>query len=330
MATQARVLVTTVPFGELDAQPLSILEAAGLDVVVNPLNRKLTPEDFVGLIEDVDFLIAGTEEINRSVLDRANRLRLIARVGIGLDNVDLLAARERGIPVSYTPDAPSDAVADLTIGLMLSCLRQIHLANERMHAGEWHRHFGRRLGSLTVGLIGLGRIGSRVACRLGGFSPERILGHDLRSRDQLVIPPSVELVSLDQLVRESDLISLHVPLSGSTRDLFDGARLSSMKADSVLINTARGGIVNETDLLKVLNGGHLSAVALDVFEREPYRGPLEKHSRVLLTSHMGSMSVDSRRRMEIEAAEEVVRMNSGMPLVCPIPESEYEMRANEQ
>jgi len=323
MKSKGRVLVTTVPFGEVDRRPLEILESAGLEVILNPLNRKLTAADLAGLIEGIDYLIAGTEMIDSTVLARADRLKLIARVGIGLDSVDLAAARRLGVPVTYTPDAPSDAVADLTIGLMLSCLRQIHTANEKMHRGEWHRHFGRRLGTLTVGLVGLGRIGSRVARRLSGFEPAGLIGFDLLGRDRLEIPSSVVLADLDHLVRESDVVSIHVPLTGVTRDMFDAPRLRSMKVGSVLINTSRGGIVNEQDLLDALQHGHLSAAALDVFDHEPYRGPLESEPRALLTSHMGSMSIDSRARMEYEAAEEVVRAVSGVALARPVPEFEY-------
>lgn len=326
MTATIRVLVTTVPFGEVDRRPLEILEAAGVEVVVNPLNRKLTSADLASMIPGIDYLIAGTEMIDDAVLSKADRLKLIARVGIGLDSVDLNAARRRGIPVTYTPDAPSEAVADLTIGLILSCLRQIHTANARMHRGEWHRHFGRRLGELTVGLVGLGRIGSGVARRLGGFNPRRVLGHDLLTRDQLRIPDFVELVDFEQLVSESDVVSIHVPLNGKTRDWFDQRVLSSMKLDAVLVNTARGGIVNETDLLQTMTGGHLSAVALDVFDVEPYSGPLSEIERVLLTSHMGSMSVDSRTRMEVEAAEEVARAVLDLAPLRPVPETAYESK----
>lgn len=326
MESRPRVLITTVPFGELDRRPLEVLHRAGLEVIVNPFNRKLTSEDLAGLIGGIDYLIAGTENITRGVIELADRLKLIARVGIGLDNVDLAAAREANIPVTYTPDAPSEAVADLTIGLMLSCLRQIHLANQKMHQGEWHRHFGRSLSTLTIGLVGLGRIGSRVARRLEGFRPQRILGHDLRERDQLNISSAIELHDLETLVRESDVVSLHIPLSKSTRNMFDKSLLTLMKTDSVLINTARGGIVNESDLLEILHAGSLTAAALDVFEQEPYRGPLQGEPRLLLTSHMGSMSVDSRTRMEMEASEEIVRHFENLPPSRPVPEFEYQLQ----
>lgn len=326
MTSRKRVLVTTVPFGEVDSRPLEILDNAGVEVVVNPLKRKLTSSDLAAMISGFDYLIAGTEMIDEAVLSEADCLKLIARVGIGLDNVDLNAARRRGIPVTYTPDAPSDAVADLTIGLMLSCLRQIHTANSRMHVGEWHRHFGRRIGELTVGLLGLGRIGGGVARRLEGFAPRRVIGHDLLKRDHLRIPEFVELVGFDTLVAESDVISIHVPLTRETRNLFDLRILNLMKPDAVLVNTARGGIVNEQDLLHALRSGQLSSAALDVFEVEPYGGPLRDVARVLLTSHMGSMSVDSRTRMEVEAAEEVARAVDGLAPLRPVPEAEYEAK----
>lgn len=326
MSTKGTVLVTTVPFGDADSRPLEILESAGLQVVLNPLSRKVAPGDLASLIGGVDYLIAGTEVIDKSVLAQADRLKLIARVGIGLDGVDLLEARRRGITVTYTPDAPSEAVADLTVGLILSCLRHIHTANYQMHGGEWHRHFGRRIGEMTVGLLGLGRIGGGVARRLEGFAPRRVIGHDLLTRDHLRVPEFVEIVGFDTLVTEADVISIHVPLTRKTQNLFDLPMLYLMKPDAVLVNTARGGIVNEQDLLHALRSGQLSGAALDVFEVEPYGGPLQDEARVLLTSHMGSMSVDSRTRMEVEAAEEVARAVDGLAPLRPVPEAEYEAK----
>ena len=143
-----KVLVTTIPFGELDQKPLKMLEEAGIEYAVNPVGRKLTEDDLCNLISGFDALIAGTESITKRVLERADTLKLISRVGIGLDNVDLLAARRRGIEVSYTPDAPSPAVAELTIAMMLSLLRQVHYSNSQMHSGNWHRYFGRRLSEM--------------------------------------------------------------------------------------------------------------------------------------------------------------------------------------
>ena len=151
----SKVLITTVPFGDKDRLPLVLLENAGLEYLINPFNKKITEAQLADLITDFDAIIAGTEPITEKVLSRATNLKLISRVGIGLDSVDLLAAKKRGIKVSYTPDAPSLAVAELTLGLMLTLLRSAHVSNSQMHQGIWYRFFGQRLEEVTVGIIGV-------------------------------------------------------------------------------------------------------------------------------------------------------------------------------
>jgi D-3-phosphoglycerate dehydrogenase len=319
-------LITTVPFAERDRRPIELLESAGIEYRVNPLGRRLKAEELADLIPDVDVLIAGTEPITAEVLDRANRLKLISRIGIGLDSVDLLAAEARGVQVSYTPDAPAPAVAELAMGLMLSTLRHVHVANLGLHGGAWHRYFGRRLSECTVGLVGAGRIGGRVLRHLVGFEPARVLVNDLVPKPNLGMGLRMEWVDKAQLLRESDVVSLHVPLTAQTRQMICRAELMAMKADAVLINTARGGIVHEGDLAAVLRSGHLAAAAIDVFEEEPYSGALTGIDRCLLTSHMGSMSVDCRTQMEIEATEEAVRFVNREPLRGIVPKAEYDMR----
>lgn len=320
-----RVFVSTIPFAEKDTQPLEMLEQVGAEVVVNPLGRKLKEVDLLEIIFDFDILIAGTEPITARVMERASRLKLISRVGIGLDNVDLFAARQGGIEVSYTPDAPSPAVAELTIGFMLDLLRAVQVSNHRMHRGEWYRYFGRRLSAVTIGIIGAGRIGRRVIRHLAGFECGRILVNDIDSSLSLPGHPTcaVERVEKDVLYREADVISLHVPLTDKTRNLITKEQISRMRPGALLINTARGGIVNERDLFDTLQSGHLGGAAIDVFEGEPYTGDLATLDQCLLTAHMGSMSVDCRTRMEIEAAEEAVRFISGEPLQSIVPEEEF-------
>ena len=318
------ILITTVPFGDKNRLPLDLLEQVGATYVINPLNKKLTEVELCDLIGDTEILIAGTEPITEKVMDCATNLKLISRVGIGLDNVDLLAAKARNISVSYTPDAPAPAVAELTIGLMLSTLRATHVSNANMHAGIWQRHFGRRLSEITVGIIGVGRIGRKVLEHLQGFDTPRILVNDLAMISEISDSFGVEWVEKEQLYKEADILSLHVPLTGTTRNMIGRDELLKMKNDAILINTARGGIVNEAELYDVLQDGHLSGVALDVFEREPYQGLLSEIERCLLTSHMGSMSVDCRTKMEIEATEEAVRCINHEPLKNKVPEEEIE------
>ena len=321
-----RVLITTVPFGDKDRSPINKLENAGIDYVINPIGRKLTEQELAKMIGDFDVLIAGTECISESVLQGAKNLQFISRVGIGLDSVDLIAAQERGIKVSYTPDAPAPAVAELTIGFIFTLLRSTHIANLQMHQGKWARHFGRRISDVTIGIVGAGRIGGNVLRFLAGFPGVRVLVHDINPNLNMPILEMFEKVSLEEIYRKADLISLHIPLNSKNKNMIMLEQLLSMKSDALLINTSRGGIINERDLITVLNSGHLGGVAIDVFETEPYIGELSEIERCLLTSHMGSMSFDCRARMEIEATEEAIRFLNGETLQSLVPIEEYEIQ----
>lgn len=323
-----KVLITTVPFGNKNRLPLELLDGAGIEYLINPVGRKLTENELVEMVSDFDVLIAGTEMITDAVMASASKLKLISRVGIGLDSVDLLAARRRGIQVSYTPDAPAPAVAELTIGLMFSLLRSIHLANLGMHQGEWCRYFGRRITEVTIGIIGAGRIGGRVLRRLSRLGSPRLLVNDVKP-DLGIVNNAVKIdwVDKETIYREADLISLHLPLTKLTKNLICYEQLKQMKPDAMVINTSRGGIINERDLAQILNENHLSGAAIDVFSEEPYGGPLGEIDRCLLTAHMGSMSVDCRAQMEIEATEEAIRFLSGRPLESLVAEDDYEMRS---
>ena len=324
-----KVLITTIPFADKDKRPLEWLTKAGVDYVINPLGRKLKENDLANLVNDVDIIIAGTEPITDYVIMQATNLKLIVRVGIGLDNIDLLTARHQGIQVSYTPDAPSAAVAELTIGLMLTLLRSVHVCNARMHQGEWFRYFGRRLSEVTIGIIGVGRIGRQVIRHLSGFDCSRILVNDIDQAIQLPEHPTCEIerVGKNEIYQMSDIISLHVPLTEKTRNLISRKELEMMKFDALIINTARGGIVNEDDLFDELETGRLGGAAVDVYLEEPYNGKLSNVERCLLTAHLGSMSVDCRNRMEIEATEEAIRFIAGQPLELVVPDEEYENSA---
>ena len=322
-----KVLITTVPFANKNRRPLNLLEENNIEYVINPLNKKLTESELIDLVSDFDVIIAGTEIISDKVMESANNLNMISRVGIGLDSVDLLAARERGIIVSYTPDAPAPAVSELTIGMMLTLLRSVHVSNTQMHAGQWHRFFGRRLSNVTIGIIGVGRIGKGVIRHLQGFGNPRILANDIDPDLQFGDEYELEWVSKEQIYSEADIISLHLPLTGETKNMIRIEHLRMMKDDAIILNTARGGIIIEDNLYDVLQAGHLSGAAIDVFDFEPYTGKLSDIERCLLTAHMGSMSVDCRTRMEIEATEEVVRFLTGKPMEGLVPENEYDVQS---
>jgi D-3-phosphoglycerate dehydrogenase / 2-oxoglutarate reductase len=324
----SKVLITTVPFGDKDRLPLELLENSNIEFLINPLDRKLLEDELAEIITDFDVIIAGTELITAKVMDRATNLKMISRVGIGLDSVDLLSAKERGIKVSFTPDAPSPAVAELTIGLIFSLLRSIHLSNSQLHEGKWNRFFGRRLSEVTLGIIGVGRIGGRVIRRTKSFGSPRLLVNDIDpSKRSDLIDFKLDWVSKEKIYKEADIISIHTPLTNVTKNMITKDVLFDMKKDAVIINTARGGIINEQDLYEVMKSGHLSGAAIDVFEKEPYKGKLCEIERCILTAHMGSMSDDCRTRMEIEATEEAVRFLTGKKLEREVPKEEYDVQS---
>lgn len=298
------VLTTTSSFAQEDPRPRELLAAAGLEVRSNPHGRKLTEAEVAALLAEhrPTALFAGVEPLTAKVLDGArSHLKVISRCGVGLESVDLAAAERLGIPVLSTPDAPSPAVAELAVGLMLSVLRQIPAADRGVRAGKWKALQGRLLGDKTVGVVGLGRIGGRVARVCAAFGA-RVLGCDERP----CAVPGVENAGLDALVTQSDVVTLHLPLTDATRGLFGAERLSRMKKGAVLINVSRGGLVDEAALLEALKSGRLGGAGLDVFEKEPYDGPLRELEQVVLTAHMGSAAKECRARMELEAAENAV------------------------
>ena len=322
----AKVLITTVPFGENNRLPLDLMENVGIEYLINPHNKKLTENQLSELIGDFEVLIAGTEPITDKVMSQAPKLKLISRVGIGLDSVDLIAAKKRGIKISYTPDAPAPAVAELTLSMILTLLRSVHVSNLQMHHGNWERIFGRRLTDVTVGIIGVGRIGTHLLRCMSGFGKINILANDIMPNNKLNRDFNLEWVTKDQIYKESDIISLHLPLTSLTRNMICREQLLQMKKGAFVINTSRGGIINEDDLHKAMEEGHLGGAAIDVFENEPYTGKLIEIDRCLLTAHMGSMSIDCRSQMEIEATEEAVRFLAGKPLESEVPQSEYDIQ----
>ncbi|MCW9034187.1 MAG: phosphoglycerate dehydrogenase [Rhodospirillales bacterium] len=319
-----RTVITTVPFGVVDQTPLKLLEDAGVSQTINPLGRKLRPDEVAGIIGDADIVIAGTEPITAEVMQACPNLKAICRVGIGLDSVDLIAARQRDIAVSYTPDGPSPAVSELTVGLMIDLLRGVSKADRDIRSGTWFRKAGRRLSECTVGIIGCGRIGGRVICHLaGGFPGVKILANDLQDIPEL--NHLVTWVDKKRIYEECDVVSLHVPLTPETQNLIGAKELSVFRSNAVLVNTARGGVVNEADLAQALRRNELFGAAVDAFEEEPYEGELCKLDNVVLTCHLGSMAEDCRASMEIEATKEAVRFARGEAFATPVPEDEYAM-----
>lgn len=324
-----KIFISTVPFGEHNTKPIELLEESGWEYTINPLGRKLTAQEIGEFAKEYDGLVAGTEDIGE-VLKTAKNLKIISRVGIGLDSVPLEECRRKGVTVCYTPDAVTKAVSEITIGAMIAVTRFIPQADRRTRQGVWGRLQGKRIEKSVIGLIGMGRIGTHVIELLSPFRPEEILIDDLKNKEseiqQLIEKYNLNIrqVSKETIYKESDIVSLHVPLSPKTRNLIDSDVLKLMKKDAFLVNYARGGIVDEDALYEALKNKEIGGAAIDVFEMEPYSGPLTDLENIMLTQHMGSCSYDCRALMEIQATEDTIRFFQGEPLQNEVPPEEYE------
>ena len=295
-----KILISTTTFGKHDPTPLEMLKAAGLEVSLNPHGRKLSGGEVVELATDSEGLIAGTEPLDAEVLKRLRGLKVISRCGVGLDNVDLEAAGQQGIQVFNTPYGPTAAVAELTVGLILALLRHVPRMDRDIRAGKWQKQMGNLLQDKKVGIIGFGRIGQKVADLLLSLRAQ------VAYCDLAVNKTGHTQLSLDELLSQSDIVSLHVSGGGNDTPLLGYEELQRMKKGSWLINCARGGVVDEEALYQVLKEGWLSGAAVDVFNQEPYAGPLAELDNVILTPHIGSYAIESRVEMEIQAARNLI------------------------
>lgn len=298
------ILTTTSSFGARENETVARLEGAGHTLLFSPLGRRLGEDDAIALFTEHDpvGVVAGVEPLTERVMAAAPSLRAIARCGTGLDSVDLDAARRRQIAVSNTPGAPALAVAELTVGHILNALRRIAEADRLIRAGRWTALSGGLLGARTVGIVGFGRIGQRVAELLTPFGA-RLLAADPFAEVKTAANAGVDIVSLETLLAEADVVTLHAA-PGSVR--IGSAEIARMKPGALLVNTARGDLVDEGALLAALEAGMLGGAALDVFGDEPYAGPLADRDDVTLTAHMGSYAAESRALQEREALDNLL------------------------
>ena len=296
-----QVLISTSSFNLANFAQLSDLKKARVEVKLNPFAARLTEEQVIDLLgTDTIGLIAGLEPLTQNVLKSAKSLKVIARVGTGLDSVDLVAAKELEIIVLNTPDAPTKAVAELTIAHILGLLRHVSQADRQIRSGVWKGLMGSLLETKTVGIVGFGRIGKRVATLLSAFGASVIIS------DAQVKSGDFQNVGLDELCTRSDIVSLHLPYSEATHHIIDEKRMNLMKKGSFIVNISRGGLVDEAMLLVALKSGHIAGAALDCFEQEPYEGELRNLENVQITAHMGSYARETRDLMEQEASRLLV------------------------
>ena len=308
-----KIFVSTHPFSSTSDLPMKLVEENGLELAVNEHGRKITTEELAQDLKDAEVLVAGTEKITEKVFQNAPNLKLISRVGIGLDGVDFELCRKYGVRVAYTPDAPTMAVAELCVGLILDLARKISHTDKAIKNGIWNRYMGTLLYGKTVGIFGMGRIGKSLIHLLSPFNV-KFKVYDLEPDLAFGRLYNVSFVSKEEVLKTSDVVSVNVPLKEDTKDYIAMDEFNLMQNHAILINTARGGIVNENDLYIALKEGLIGSAAIDVFEEEPYVGNLKELDNCLLTCHMGASTIDSRTDMEVQALEEVIRYKNNQPL----------------
>lgn len=285
---------------------IAILEDANLEVVNFP---DASAEEKAEACKDVKgWVIRSGTNVTAKMINIAEQLLVIGRAGVGIDNIDLDSATRKGVVVMNTPDVNTISAAEHTVGLMLALSRNIPVGHGEMIKGEWNRNalVGSELRNKTLGVVGLGKIGREVIQRSRSFNMN-ILGYDPYVSQEMFNQDEVQVVDLDTLTDESDYITLHVPLTDSTKNLFDFSRLSKMKESARIINVARGGIINETDLAKVLNEDKIAGAAVDVFTSEPINedNPLVNAKNIVLTPHLGASTEEAKEGVSKAICEQV-------------------------
>jgi D-3-phosphoglycerate dehydrogenase / 2-oxoglutarate reductase len=315
----AVVLVTARSFGRGHPELREELERMVRGVRWNDRGRPLTADELREAIADVDGVIAGVDQFDAEVIGAAPGLRVIARHGTGTDGVDLDAARSAGVTVTNTPGANAEAVAELAIGLMFALARRIPEGDRRLRTGEYGALPGVQLGGRTVGLIGLGRAGSEVARRAAALGCT-VLAFDPAVSAERAAAVGATLAEQERVVAEADFLSLHLPVTGATRDLVDAGFLGRMKRGAFMVNTARGELVVEEDLAEALETGWLAGAALDTTREEPPLpdNPLLERDDVILTPHSGADTDEARAAMGRAALDDLLAVLDGRPPRHPV------------
>ena len=294
-----KIAITTSSFARYSDEPLKLLQEAGVEYIMNDKGRALTEDEAIQMLADCDGVAAGTEPLTKKVMDALPKLKVISRCGTGMDSVDRVAAADKGIAVRNTPDGPTLAVAELTLGLILTLLRQVARQDRELRSGTWKKRMGNLLHGKRVGIVGFGRIGQAVARLLDVF------GVEVGYHDPFIEESRYTRLSLDELMGWADIVTLHCTKQEGG-PLLDLGRLSLMRPGSFVINVARGGLVDEQALYGLLTAGHLAGAALDVFAKEPYEGPLKDMDSVILTPHIGSYAKEARIIMETDTIKNLL------------------------
>ena len=315
-------IVVTRPVAE---EALAMLRPRA-EVVVAPGEPPVpTKEEVRALVRDADIVYTlAANPLDGEAIRGAAKLRMIATMSTGYDNIDVAAARERGIPVTYAPGILDETTADAAFGLLIAAARRFGEAERFLRAGKYRgwtpfMFLGLDIHHATLGIVGMGRVGRQVARRAKGFEM-RIIYHDARRDEQAERELGAEWLGFEELLPQADIVSVHTPLLPETRHLIDAAALRKMKRTAILINTSRGPVVDERALAEALRDGVIAGAGLDVYEREPQVEPLLLElENVVLLPHIASASERTRTRMAVRAAENILAFMDGRPLLDPVP-----------
>lgn len=302
-----KILVTPRSFAKHDPKPMEMLQEKGFEIVKNPYPRPLTEEEISELIKDVDGVIIGVDPLNKSVLERAEKLKAISKYGVGVDNIDIEYAKQKGIKVSRTIGANFDAVADFAICLMLAVARKIVVIDRECRKSNWNKIMSLEIYGKTLGIIGTGHIGKGVAKRARGFDMN-IIAYDVFHDEEFAKEYGVKYVPLEELYRKADIITLHVPLLEETKNMIGKKEFNMMKKNAILINTARGGLIDEDALYEALKNNVIYGAGIDVFEQEPPKNQkLFELDNIVISSHSGASTYEAVDKMGIMAVENLIR-----------------------
>jgi D-3-phosphoglycerate dehydrogenase len=307
-----KILVTPTSLQEgKKSAALDTLKAFSEDLVFNPTGKPLTEDELLPLLKDCDGYVAGLDFVTEKVLKECKKLKVISRYGVGYDRVDIAAAKEHGIIVTNTPGVNAVAVAELAFGLALSVARKISYLDKNTRDGEWVRSTGMELGGKTMGIMGLGAIGKNVAKYAQGFGM-KVMAYDPYINEAYANEHNIKVAAFDEVVENADVISLHLPLTPETSHLISKDVMLKMKKSVILINTSRGGIIDEDAAYELLKNGELGGLGLDAFEMEPpTNSPLFALNNVVVTPHTGAHTKEATDNMAEAAVKNLIDVLSG-------------------
>jgi D-3-phosphoglycerate dehydrogenase len=311
-----KILVTPTSLKpDSDNPALEQLRSFAGELVFNTLGRPLTADELVPLLDGCTGCVAGLDAFTAKTLENASGLKIISRYGAGVDNVDLATAKARGIVVCNTPGVNAQAVADLTMALLICLARKVHILDRKMRQGQWTRSTGVELYYKTIAVLGLGMVGKSVAKRAAGFSMN-IIAYDPFMDAEYAKANGITVSTFEECVQKADFLCLHLPLTEKTRHLISGSVMRSMKPGAIIVNTARGGLIDETAAYELLKSGHLGGLGLDVYEEEPPKIDLFSGlENVVLTPHTAAHTAEATAAMAALAVQNLIDVLSGRD--CP-------------